>query len=157
VARSRAVRQTKQHLGWLPIACFALSIAALVVSAYLAYAHFATSNVLACPEGGTINCELVTTSAQSKFLGIPVAVLGLLWSAAMVALTTPAAWRSRRRRPEIRIARLALVSIGMCFVVWLVYAELFVIGAICLWCTVVHAVTFALFVLLMLDAARAHE
>jgi uncharacterized membrane protein len=97
----------------------------------------------------------VTTSAQSTFVGIPVAVLGLLWSAAMVALTAPSAWRSRRA--EIRIARLALVSVGMCFVVWLVYAELFVIGAICLWCTLIHAVTFALFVLLMIDAATVHE
>ena len=152
---SRAIPQTKRSLGWLPISCFVLSVVALVVSAYLTYAHFASSNVLACPEGGTINCEQVTTSAQSKFLGFPVAVLGLIWSAAMVALTAPAAWRSTR--PEIRIARLALASIGMCFVVWLVYAELFVIGAICLWCTVVHLVTFALFVLLMLDAAKAHE
>ncbi len=155
MAASRAIQETKPSLGWLPITCFVLSIVALAASAYLTYAHFVSSNVLACPGGTTINCEQVTTSAQSKFLGIPVAVLGLLWSAAMAALTAPAAWRSRR--PEIRIARLALASAGMCFVVWLVYAELFVIGAICLWCTLVHAATFALFVLLMLDAATARE
>jgi uncharacterized membrane protein len=148
-------RQTKRSLGWLPVTCFALSIVALAASAYLTYAHFTSSTVLACPGSGTVNCEQVTTSAQSTLFGIPVALLGLLWSAAMVALTAPAAWRSRR--PEIRIARLALVSVGMCFVVWLVYAELFVIGAICLWCTLVHTVTFALFVLVMIDAASTRE
>ena len=33
---------------------------------------------------------------------------------------------------------------------WLVYAELFIIRAICLWCTVVHVLTFTLFVLVAL-------
>ena len=31
-------------------------------------------------------------------------------------------------------------------VIYLVYAELFEIDAICLWCSVVHVITFALFV-----------
>jgi uncharacterized membrane protein len=34
-----------------------------------------------------------------------------------------------------------------------VWAELFRIDAICLWCTVVHALTVALFAVLVLEAA----
>ena len=34
-------------------------------------------------------------------------------------------------------------------VFYLVWAELFKIGAICLWCTVVHVLTLALFVVLL--------
>ncbi len=43
----------------------------------------------------------------------------------------------------------------MAFVLWLVYAELFVIDAICLWCTVVHVVAFALFVIVVLVRVRS--
>jgi uncharacterized membrane protein len=38
-------------------------------------------------------------------------------------------------------------------VVYLVWAELFRIDAICLWCTVVHALTVAPFAVLVLAAA----
>ena len=43
-----------------------------------------------------------------------------------------------------------LASGGMLFVLWLLYAELFVIRALCLWCTAMHILTFALFVLVIL-------
>ena len=44
-----------------------------------------------------------------------------------------------------------LVGIG--FVLYLVYAELFTIGSICLYCTSVHVITFLLFVLTAFAAA----
>jgi uncharacterized membrane protein len=39
------------------------------------------------------------------------------------------------------------------FVLYLVWAELFRIDAICLWCTVVHVVTLALFAVVVLEVA----
>jgi uncharacterized membrane protein len=126
---------------------FLLALAASAVSAYLTIAHFTTPNLLACSASGTINCARVTTSAQSRFVGIPVAVLGLTWSIAMVGLCSPVAWKARAT--WIQPTRLTLVCIGMLFVLWLVYAELFIIRAICLWCSVVHVLTFALFVLVV--------
>jgi uncharacterized membrane protein len=132
---------------WVRLGTLVLSLAALAVSTYLSVAHLTTAKILACSGSGTIDCTRVTTSAQSRALGIPVAFLGLAWSVAMVALCTPSAWRSRV--PSIRFARLVLAGSGMLFVLWLVYAELFVIRAICLWCTVIHVLTFALFVLIV--------
>jgi hypothetical protein len=38
-------------------------------------------------------------------------------------------------------------------VLYLIYAELFIIGSICLYCTSVHALTFVIFVLTALAAA----
>jgi uncharacterized membrane protein len=132
---------------WLRGGTFLLALAATAVSAYLTIAHFTTPNLLACSGSGTINCVRVTTSAQSKFAGVPVAVLGLAWSLAMVGLCSPAAWNARTR--WIQPTRLTLACIGMLFVLWLVYAELFIIRAICLWCTAMHVLTFALFVLVV--------
>ena len=34
-------------------------------------------------------------------------------------------------------------------VIWLISAELLIIRAICIWCTVVHALTFVLFMLVV--------
>jgi uncharacterized membrane protein len=48
------------------------------------------------------------------------------------------------------MVRLVLAVAGVLFVLWLVFAELFVIRAICLWCSVMHVLTFALFVLIAL-------
>ena len=43
--------------------------------------------------------------------------------------------------------------VGIGFVLYLVYAELFTIGSICLYCTSVHVITFLLFVLTAFAAA----
>jgi uncharacterized membrane protein len=53
-------------------------------------------------------------------------------------------------RPERVVAQLrgVLAIISMVMVLWLVAAELLIIGKFCLWCTSVHLVTFALFVVL---------
>jgi uncharacterized membrane protein len=140
---------------WVARSTFVLALVALVVSAYLTIAHFTTPAVLACANSGVVNCARVTTSAQSRVLGIPVAVLGLGWSIAMVGLCSPPAWASTA--PWIRIGRVVLAVAGIAFVLWLVYAELFVIRAICLWCTVVHLLTFALFVIIVSFGWAAEE
>lgn len=132
---------------WRIWASLALSLAGLGVSIYLTVAHYVGTSALACSSTGVIDCAKVTTSAQSNFLGIPVAVLGLVFFLAMIAVNLPWAWRTADRR--VHLARLALVAVGMCFALYLVAAELLIIGSICIWCTSVHAITFLLFVLVM--------
>jgi uncharacterized membrane protein len=83
--------------------------------------------------------------------GIPVAVLGLAFFVFAVAIMSPWAWQSARR--EIHLARVASMVVGIGFVLYLIYAELFTIGSICLYCTSVHVITFVLFVLTAIAAA----
>jgi uncharacterized membrane protein len=52
------------------------------------------------------------------------------------------------------VARLVLAVGGMGFALYLISAELLSIKAICLWCTTVHVLTFALFVLTMAGTSR---
>jgi len=139
---------------WVRLGTFALTLSALAISTYLSIAHFTTAKILACSGTGTVDCTRVTTSAQSRFLGIPVALLGLGWSLAMVSLCAPPAWRARA--PWIRAARLGLACAGIAFVLWLVYAELFLIRAICLWCTAMHVLVFAVFVLVVVFGWGVH-
>ncbi len=132
--------------GWRPYAGLVLSLIGLGVSSYLTAAHFSGAK-LACSGGGLVNCEKVTTSAQSYFLGVPVALWGLLFYVAMTALNLPVLWRSADRR--VHALRLAMGAVGICFVLYLVSVEFLIIKNICLWCTGVHVVTFLLFVLLV--------
>ena len=132
-------------------ASFALSLAALGIATYLTVTHYSDPAALACPDTGIVNCTLVTTSSWSVMLGIPVALLGLVWAAVMTVLTVPWAWRSRR--PWVDRARLALSGAGAAMVLYLVYVELFAIGAICLWCTAMHIAAVCLFGVVL--AARA--
>ena len=136
---------------WLQIATFVLALAGLGVSIYLTIAHFTESALAGCSESGLVNCTKVTTSPQSYVFGIPVAVLGLAFFVFAVAIMSPWAWRASRR--EIHLARIASLVVGIGFVLYLVYAELFTIGSICLYCTSVHVITFLLFALTAFAAA----
>jgi uncharacterized membrane protein len=138
------VSRTAQPVArWAQGVTWALSLVGLAISAYLTFTHFAGNQYLACSSTGVINCGVVTTSAQSYFLGMPVAVLGLAHYVVMSVLTSPWAWRARAY--WVHVARFVLVVISMAFVLWLVAAELLIIDHICLWCTGVHIATFALF------------
>jgi len=125
-----------------------LCLAGLAIATYLTIEHFNTSLVLACPDTGRINCQRVTTSQYSHVAGIPVAVLGVVYFLVALVLLTPQAWRSASA--WVRAARLGWVSLGLVMVLYLVWAELFGVNAICLWCTAVHVITFLLFVLVAL-------
>jgi uncharacterized membrane protein len=130
------------------ITALVFSLLGLADSTYLTIAHFETNLLsVTCSTTGAINCTKVTTSPQSEILGIPVAVLGLAFYVAMTLINLPPLWTTK----DVRIAwlRLAMVVSGIGFVLYLLYAELFLIKAICEYCTGVHIITFALFILVV--------
>jgi uncharacterized membrane protein len=146
----QAVRDLDDAAGgprWPSLAGMILSFLGFGVAAYLTYEHYTGSKSLSCPAGsanGAINCLKVTTSVYSVQYGIPVAVLGLVFFAVMLALQSPWAWRSDLR--WLKVSRIAWCVIGIASALKLVYDELFEIHAICLWCTSVHILTLAIFV-----------
>jgi uncharacterized membrane protein len=137
---------------WVQITSLVLAIGGLGVSIYMTIEHFTGNATLACSTNSVVNCEAVTTSPEAMVFGVfPVAVLGLAFYAFMVAVTTPWAWRSQRR--EIAWARLGSLIVGVGFILYLIYVELFQVGFICLECTSVHVITFLLFAVVTLTAA----
>jgi uncharacterized membrane protein len=137
---------TQPRLRWQPVATLVLSIVGLGIATYLTITHF-DKVALVCSDNGTINCAKVTTSPQSEIVGIPVAILGLAFFIPMIVLCLPVAWRSTDRR--IHLARLLLAVTGVGMIIYLIIAELFIIKAICLWCSGVHLITFILFVIIV--------
>jgi uncharacterized membrane protein len=132
---------------WLAPLALTWSALGLLVSVYLTYEHYTGSTTLACPASGAVDCAKVTSSAWSTILGIPVAPLGLLFFVVMLVLCRPSLLR--RRSTMLDVVRLGFCGVGLLMALYLLWAELFQIHAICLWCTGVHILTFLLFVTLL--------
>ncbi len=154
-----AVAPSRRAPRWAVAGSLLAAAVGLGVSIYLTIAHYTTTVTLACPQTATVNCQKVTSSAQSMFLGMPVAVLGTAYFAVMLLLCLPAAWRAGGPGPLRWLWWLrplaALAGVG--FVAWLVYAELFILDAICLWCTAVHVLALVLFAVIVLGTAAETE
>ena len=107
------------------IALVLLTTAGLGVAGYLTYVHYAGISPV-CTTGGS--CEKVQTSAYSQLLGIPVALIGLLGYAAILATLLA------RETETSRLIVTALTLTGFAFSVYLTYREIYSIHAICEWC-----------------------
>ena len=131
---------------WFQLTTFVLAIIGLGISAYETYAHYSGGKLLGCPAGaGTFNCQAVITSSQSMVFGvIPVAVLGLAFYV-LIAVPIMSPWIWQLRLSEVSLIRLGSMIVGMGFVMYLIYAEVYQIGQVCEYCTGVHIVTFLLF------------
>ena len=77
-------------------------------------------------------CETVALSEYAKIGGIPVAVFGVILS--LILLTLALAW-IRTDRPELLDVHYGLSLIGVIFEVYFLSLQLFVIHAVCIWCT----------------------
>ena len=125
----------------------------LAVALYLTVAHYTASSPAACPESAAINCEKVTTSAWSHVGPLPVALLGALYFAVMSLLCSPPAWR-RRRLDALRVAGAVA---GVLVALYLVWVELFRVGALCLWCTAAHLCALVLLASVLWTTAGARD
>jgi uncharacterized membrane protein len=140
---------------WAPPSSLALCLLGLLDAAYLTFEHYTASTTLACSDTGTVNCLKVTTSSYATMAGIPVAVLGLLYFVAMTLLCLPSLWRRPGR--TVHRLRLGLATGGVLTVLYLLWVELFRLDAICLWCSGVHLLTFALFAVVLLAQALSPD
>jgi uncharacterized membrane protein len=77
-------------------------------------------------------CEQVALSEHSRINGIPVAVFGVILS--LVLLTLALVW-TRTNVYGLLLAHYALSLAGVVFEVYFLYLQVFVIGAVCIWCT----------------------
>ncbi len=137
----------------MPITTTVICVLAVLDSSYLTYAHFSSAAVLVCSTKGFVDCGLVTTSIYSHFLGLPVSVLGLVWSVGMLVLCSPPAWRAVS--PWVGRLRLLGSVTGAAMVIWLMYAELVKLRHLCEYCTLVHILTIALFIVVVFGTALA--
>jgi uncharacterized membrane protein len=103
----------------------ALALVTMGIASYLLQAHYSGGSVV-CSTGG---CEAVEQSRYSDIFGIPVALIGLLGSIAILVTLL-------RRDLLGRAAGLAFTVSGFFFAAYLVLVQLTVLHAVCEWCVV---------------------
>ena len=126
------------------MAAAALALVGLMVSTYLLLYKLGVLGTIKCVGSG--GCERVNTSRWSALLGVPVAAYGV---AGYLALLVIALYGLREDQiPSPRATRwlAALAALGVLFSLYLLALELFVIHAVCLWCSVSGIVILAIFV-----------
>jgi uncharacterized membrane protein len=118
-------RLERPRSGW-PLVMLAAS--GLLVAIYLTVVKLAGVTPICGPSGG---CEAVETSAYADVAGVPIAAVGVLYS--LVATGGALVWW---RRSDVR-ALYVLYGLGLAgslVEVYLVYLEVAVIHAVCIWC-----------------------
>ena len=119
----------------LQLIAILVSVAGIAVSAYLTVLHYAGFAPV-CPATAAINCEAVLSSRYAVIAGtsIPTSAAGIVWFAVSAATWT---------RPR-RSLLLAWSLVGLLTVIYLLFIEIVLVGAICLWCTAAHVLVVVL-------------
>ncbi|MCI0333236.1 MAG: thioredoxin domain-containing protein [Planctomycetes bacterium] len=149
------VTPTAQPVFNLPIriALGVLSWLAFGVAADLAWESITGSSIAGCGVGSPEGCDAVLNSAWSKWLGMPVAVLGLACYASLAALSVMLWIRSAASR-WIDTAFLLMATLAAGASVWFVVLQLFAIGDFCPRCLTTDICGIALGVTALAAAAR---
>lgn len=124
-----------------------LGLGASAVSSYVHYRLLSQPGYTSfCDVNTTVNCTDVYMSRFGSFAGVPVALLGLLWFAAVLALLVAERNGSRTVRENVPGYVFALSTIGLAAVLYLGYASWVVLKAFCILCALVYVAVVALFV-----------
>lgn len=97
------------------------------LSALSLHNHYSTDPTDYCALDETFNCDLVNRSVYSRFLSVPVALIGLLGYVTLLAFLF---WRDR----TVSMLRTFAAWIGLGFSLYLTYIEDRVLGVWCLLC-----------------------
>ena len=126
----------------------ALSLAGFFLALYLYLFKIGLIGTLACGTGG---CETVQTSPWSRFLGVEVALYGVIGYLALFVLSLVGVQAGGERRHWSDELVFLGSAAGFAFSAYLTSLELFVIHAICRWCVGSAVMTVALFALAWWD------
>jgi len=122
----------RRLLSWL----FALlGVGAASASSYVHYQLIRNPDYTSvCDISSTVSCTEAYLSPYGSLFGVPVALLGLLFFAVVIALLV-----AERRADPAMAANVpgyvfALSTIGLAFTLYMAYAAFFVLKAVCLFC-----------------------
>jgi uncharacterized membrane protein len=135
---------------WLYRASIALAVLGLLVSVYMTI-YKVTSNDSMCLGSG--DCHTVNASRYSEVNGIPVAVIGILGYAAILAVLFYEP-RSQFVRQNGTLMIFGMALTGFIFTVWLVYVEIALIKALCPFCVTSQVTMTLLFIIAVIRLIR---
>ncbi len=120
-----------------------LDVIGLLIALYLSVVELGGGVPYCGPLKG---CETVAASKYAWIGGVPVAVYGVGLS--LVLLTLAVAW-VRTNRPALLDVHYGLSLVGVIFEVYFMALQVFVIHAVCIWCTLYGISLIARFLVVM--------
>ncbi|MCL4437432.1 vitamin K epoxide reductase family protein [Patescibacteria group bacterium] len=126
-------------------------------SFYLTVKHYLNSPLNCSVLAG---CDKVTASAYAEIYGVPVPLLGVIFYLAFFILFFVFSFSpSEGRFKKKRIARFMVFAafLGVAFSAWLLFLQIAVIKALCLYCLVSDTAAAIIFVLSMILLFRYKE
>jgi uncharacterized membrane protein/thiol-disulfide isomerase/thioredoxin len=125
------------------------------VASYLAWQTITQSQVAGCDLGPQVNCDMVLSSSWSKWLGIPVAILGLACYATLATISVLLVVRHALviRWLSTIFVMLSLVAVAASF--WFLGIQVFALGKFCIYCLVADSCGIALGLIATAFAIRA--
>jgi uncharacterized membrane protein len=126
----------------------ALDVIGLGIAMYLSVVEL-SGGVPVC--GPIHGCEEVARSEYSRIAGIPVAVFGVVLSLVLLSLAI-AWWKTDLY--VLLLAHYGLSLAGVIFEAYFMYLQIFVIGAVCIWCTSYGLSLIARFVIALIVWVR---
>lgn len=145
----RATLEVPPVLTWgIPI----MALLGLAIGGYLTYVELTHSEAMCGPIG---DCLAVQSSPYSRLFGIPMAQWGVAFYLGVLIL-----WLMNRVLGDTwhlpsALALLGFSIFGVLFSIYLTSLELFVIGAVCLWCLSSAAIGTVLMLLVVTKLASA--
>jgi uncharacterized membrane protein/protein-disulfide isomerase len=128
----------------------AFALLGLGFSAAASWVHYRILNSPAyesfCDLNSTLNCTEAYTSRFGAVAGVPVALLGLVFFAAVLVLIA-LSLQSRQASENLPGYLFAASTIGLAVVLYLAYASYFILHVVCLLCAGTYVAVIGLFLL----------
>lgn len=113
---------------------------------YALWQHYAPAGSAFCNLSATFSCDIVNKSPFSEFLGMPVALIGIIGN---IALLAAGLWLLKHPRNAAPVyLALALGALG--FSLYLTGIEIFLLGAYCVVCLFSQGMVIAITALAIL-------
>ncbi len=114
-----------------------VALIGIILTAYLVREHYAPTGSSFCDVNARLNCDVVNKSDYAAILGVPVALLGLLFYLAVLVISVAPAKLVRRLGGDEELRRMLLLGaavLGLLFTLYLTGVEAFVLHVFCPLC-----------------------
>jgi uncharacterized membrane protein/protein-disulfide isomerase len=125
-----------------------VGLASALSSLYAHYQLLSRPGYLSfCDVSATVSCTQVYQSRYAYLAGVPVALLGALWYAAVLLVLAGGQWGWQGLRESAPGYVFLLSTAGLGFVLYMAYASLVLLKIVCLLCVVTYVAVAALFII----------
>ena len=125
-----------------------LGLAASGISTYVHYQLLTEPSYSSfCDVSAKVSCTEAYVSRYGSFLGVPVAVGGVIFFAIVAVLAGLAGRPSSPARENAAAYIFVLSTVGLAFALYLAWASYFVLQVFCIFCAITYVSVIALFVI----------